>query len=282
MISIIICSRNPGKDVALMENINSTIGHIEYEVIWIDNSAGKMSIFQAYDQGVALARYDYLCFMHEDVLFHSDDWGVVCIDRMRADDNIGLLGVAGSIYIARNTNYWSNAWSSIKGRILQGKTVDGKYKVDDTVFGNDSCNRNVVAIDGVWLFTKRELFNKNLKWDIETYSDFHFYDMDISMQVLKAGYRIEVISVLIEHKSDGKRSKSFWENCFKFHRKWDFFLPQATAELTQKVIDDHDENVLYIMYQNMVELYVMREKKDKLIRFLSFFGYNRIKKMLGR
>lgn len=75
MISIIICSRNKNIDSELEQNILDTIGNIVYEVINIDNSTNNYSIFQAYNKGTQIAKYPYLCFMHEDILFHTADWG---------------------------------------------------------------------------------------------------------------------------------------------------------------------------------------------------------------
>jgi glycosyltransferase involved in cell wall biosynthesis len=72
MISIIICSRNLGIDPKLSTNITSTIG-CEYELIVIDNSQNKYSIFQAYNIGIEKSTSEIICFVHEDVLFHSKD-----------------------------------------------------------------------------------------------------------------------------------------------------------------------------------------------------------------
>ena len=66
MVSIIMCSRNPEMDKRLDENIKQTIG-TEYEVVLVDNSAGRYGICGAYNEGVRRAKGDILCFMHEDI-----------------------------------------------------------------------------------------------------------------------------------------------------------------------------------------------------------------------
>lgn len=76
MISIIICSRHHTLDEELRGNIKATIGNdILYEIVCIDNSNNCHSIFSAYEEGVKKAKGNYLCFMHEDIRFHSADWG---------------------------------------------------------------------------------------------------------------------------------------------------------------------------------------------------------------
>jgi hypothetical protein len=69
MVSIIICSKYQQLDKQLLLNIQNTIG-TAYEVVNIDNSQHQYSIFEAYNIGVSRAKGEYLCFMHEDVLFH--------------------------------------------------------------------------------------------------------------------------------------------------------------------------------------------------------------------
>lgn len=51
MLSLIICSRTPRISEELERNIAETIG-CEYELVVIDNSKNKYSIFSAYNQGV--------------------------------------------------------------------------------------------------------------------------------------------------------------------------------------------------------------------------------------
>lgn len=74
MLSLIICSRTPQISEELEKNIAETIG-CEYELVVIDNSKNKYSIFRAYNEGVRLAKGDNLCFMHDDILYKTADWG---------------------------------------------------------------------------------------------------------------------------------------------------------------------------------------------------------------
>ena len=74
MLSLIICSRTPKISEELEKNIADTIG-CEYELVVIDNSLNKYSIFSAYNEGVKRSIGDILCFMHEDILYKTINWG---------------------------------------------------------------------------------------------------------------------------------------------------------------------------------------------------------------
>ena len=68
MISIIICCRIQTINKDLSENIKNTVG-CDYELIVIDNSQNSYSIFEAYNLGIERSNGDYLCFIHDDILY---------------------------------------------------------------------------------------------------------------------------------------------------------------------------------------------------------------------
>ena len=70
MTSIIICSRKSEVSLELKESISSTIG-VDFEIVVIDNSHNKYSIFEAYNLGAKRATNPYLCFIHEDIITSS-------------------------------------------------------------------------------------------------------------------------------------------------------------------------------------------------------------------
>ena len=107
MISIIICSRNAIITPSLTENISETVG-VEYELIIIDNSGNRFSIFQAYNEGVKRAKYSYLCFMHDDILFYTNNWGKALIHHFTNNSSIGLIGYIGTHFIPSVPSYWTS------------------------------------------------------------------------------------------------------------------------------------------------------------------------------
>ena len=75
MLSIIICSVSPERLQAVKQNIQQSIG-VEHEFVVIDNREKKWPIAKAYNYGARAAVYPYLFFVHEDVKFHSQNWGL--------------------------------------------------------------------------------------------------------------------------------------------------------------------------------------------------------------
>jgi hypothetical protein len=124
MLSIIACSRNKTLSNEFTLNIRSTFG-VDYEIISIDNSENRYSIFSAYNIGISKSQYPYLCFVHEDVLFHSNNWGVNIISHLQ-DSNTGIIGVAGSDLVTRVPASWATLISPSKNLILSDPT--GKTK----------------------------------------------------------------------------------------------------------------------------------------------------------
>lgn len=218
MISIVICSRSNQIKDALSLNIKKTIGNIKYEIIAIDNSYNQYSIFSAYNKGLNLAKYPIVCFMHEDVLFQTTDWGEMvkdCFDN----PHVGLCGVIGSKFISKVPCGW---WlsQSRRGHIIE------KRKYGDFVENYSLKNKELVAtVDGVWFCIRKNLFSK-ISFDEKTFKGFHCYDMDISLQILQLGYQLQIMpSIELYHKSQGCTNDIFYLNYLLLLKKWNDFLP---------------------------------------------------------
>lgn len=220
MISIIICGRKNNISPALRNNIQETIGVI-HEIIVIDNSKNDYSIFAAYNKGVALSNYDTLCFMHDDLVFESFNWGSIVINQLE-QNNIGAVGVAGSPYYATLPGAW---WSG--GLICQH--ISGQDDYAYTKIINDSLP--VVVLDGLWFCIKKDLF-KTISFDEINFNGFHYYDMDISLQIKKLGYDIlSLYNITIKHSS-GKLDQTWLQNALILQKKWAKHLPFTVTKLT--------------------------------------------------
>jgi hypothetical protein len=219
MISIIICGRDNDISTALRYNIQETIG-VEHEIIVIDNSKNEYSIFSAYNKGVALSQYDTLCFMHDDLVFESSDWGSIAINQLQ-QKNIGAVGVAGAPYYATLPGGW---WSG--GIICQHISGQKDYAYKKTI--NNALP--VVVLDGLWFCIKKELF-KTISFDELNFKGFHFYDIDISLQIQNLGYDIlSLYNITIRHSS-GKLDQIWLQNALILQTKWKNSLPFSVINL---------------------------------------------------
>ena len=220
MISLIICSRTPRISKVLFDNIKQTIGVI-YELIVIDNSIQKYTIFSAYNEGVRLSAYPILCFMHDDIAYHTQNWGQAATKHFE-DLQVGMIGIAGSPYYSKLPGAW---WSSglINEYILPWKEQAIVPNIKTT--NAQSIKNQVVALDGVWFCIRKSLFH-SINFDEVNYKGFHFYDIDISMQINNLGYKLySVFDILIQHFSHGNMNRNWIESAMVFKRKWNNKLP---------------------------------------------------------
>jgi hypothetical protein len=241
MISIIISSFNKEYYDKLHNNINKTIGQIDYEIIKIDNP-GLMGICEAYNKGASRAIYPYLVFCHEDILFHSINWGNILCKIFDQDSKIGLVGVLGGKYKSAfnsgwgipadnttssfmiGTHYQKSNLNKIKNNVLSTIPFTSLNNVPKNFIETNIYNENVVALDGLFLATKKSIF-KDFKFDESLFKGFHCYDIDFSLQILQK-YRVVVnYNILIEHLSTGSFNFNWFLETNKLHSKWYNYLP---------------------------------------------------------
>ena len=221
MLSIIVCSRNSRLDESFINNIYNTVG-VEYELICIDNSKNTYSIFSAYNEGEQKCKFSYLCFVHEDVFFHTQDWGKNIIQHLQ-HPNTGIIGLAGGDLAPIVPASW---WALNPTESIIQSDQTGEKATEYNCFPENykHTTRSVVLLDGVLLCMKRVLFEK-IKFD-ETLGGFHGYDYDISIQSIVAGYYNYVIFyVSIEHISKGNMNAVYYRNLIKVFKKWEKQLP---------------------------------------------------------
>ena len=228
MITIILSTYKQHLLKRVLTSIEETIG-AEYEIIAIENS-NKYSICEAYNIGVNNAKYSYLCFVHEDVIFKTQKWGERLISIMSVDNSIGLIGVAGTKF---KSTYPSALGQSQKIRHLFMRGHIFHWETEYTDFDQSNQHKeieDVVCVDGVFLFTKRDVF-QNCRFDEKLLTHFHGYDVDFSLQVFFQGFRVIVDrGILLDHHSNGDYSKQNTIANRKIGKKWLSKLPVATSD----------------------------------------------------
>jgi len=269
MISIIICSRHTDISEELKVNIQATIG-LEYELVIIDNSKNKYSIFQAYNEGVRRAKYPYLCFMHEDILYHTQDWGEKVVEHFK-DEKVGLIGTIGSHFLPKTPSGWYQSKVTSGGGLVS-VSKNGKIeleRVGDYTHLKDQLSIEAVAIDGLWFCTPKSIFSI-VYFDEQNFKGFHCYDLDICLQIRKAGFQVRIISdILLDHStSTGKFPIEWVKNTLLFFNKWEKDLPQVAginlSSLEIKIREDMVKEVFLWMSayaQSSAELENVRRSK---------------------
>ncbi|WP_066406953.1 glycosyltransferase [Flavisolibacter tropicus] len=272
MISIIICSKSPALLEQVSQNIAATIG-LPYEIIAVDNTKGEYGICAAYNRGAKKSNFECLCFMHEDILFHTQNWGNAVVDLL-ADPSIGLVGVIGSKYLVNAPAHWWGGGIDLCRRHIIDGYPDGKQEYVLQNPDNESIS-DVVAVDGVWLCTRRHIWQEH-PFDEQTFPWFHFYDIDFSAQVFQ-NYRVIVTyNVLLEHFSRGNIDQSWVKSAIAFVKKWRRQLPLETKPLPKEKAQQIKERAYQAFASRLLSLhYDKRVTLKYIFKALSYDCFNR-------
>jgi hypothetical protein len=228
MISVIICSVNPIQLQEVSQNISETIG-LPYELIAVDNRNSVRGICSVYNEAAENAKYNYLCFVHEDVKFHTKGWGEELI-QLLSDKSIGLVGVSGTVY----KSVYPSTWSACDTSFYRTNCLQHfKAKQEPIIMysnPNNSSYCETVLVDGVFMATREEIWANN-QFDESNFKGFHGYDLDWSYSIRKNYKVIVTYKILIEHFSEGVLSKDWIKSSLLLHNKWKYWLPFSAEKL---------------------------------------------------
>jgi hypothetical protein len=237
MLSIIICSVNSDHLSQIKKNIADTVG-IPHEVIAIDNNIKPRGITAVYNEGARKAKFNNLCFVHEDVEFKSSSWGQKCTDILK-DPSIGIVGIAGGGYKALTPSGWHCEELPSPLKSFQYLIQGYKFKDQEEFFVEHNPMKEtlseVVAIDGVWFCTRKEVVEK-YPFDEELLKHFHGYDVDFSLSVRKEYKIVVTYEILIKHLSEGSFDKKWLDTILILHTKWNAHLPAYLPHISEEMI----------------------------------------------
>jgi glycosyltransferase involved in cell wall biosynthesis len=202
-------------------HIDATIG-CQYNYIRIDNSENKTGICAAYNKGVKKASADILVFIHDDVYCITPNWGTLLEAKFKTDSSLGLIGVAGTQYLFHDNPSWVAAGQPF----IHGKVVHeykDEKKIILSVYSDVNKDINVIAVDGLFFAVPNAIFT-SVQFDEVNFNSFHFYDLDICMQIVKTHKVIVTPDILVKHLSGGN-----FDNSWKYYGN--IFLNKYCNEL---------------------------------------------------
>jgi hypothetical protein len=254
MISIIISSARPNLLEQATINISETIG-LPFELLSYDNSAGKDGLCTIYNRAAVEAKYDILCYMHEDLDIKTKNWGKVVVEIFESQKDIGAIGVAGSSYKSYVPSGWSPGPSNdelVFCNYIQGFKDSSVPPVHFQSNMDSGSHSDVVSVDGMWFCTPKLVAIAN-PFDEETFKGFHCYDLDYCMGLLANKYRTLVTyDVLLEHSSEGSYNSDWLEDTLTLHEKWKDKLPLSLTEISEASKYDVDKTA----YKRLIEKFV--------------------------
>ncbi|RJQ19416.1 MAG: glycosyltransferase [Nitrospiraceae bacterium] len=149
----------------------------------------NFGVAKALNIGARAAKYDVLCFMHNDVFVHEKNWSVKIGDFIVKTPNVGIAGLYGAKTLRRD--------GSFRGRTIVHAKKEGP-----------SINRpfeKVAVVDGLLMAMKRPVLEKIGGFREEF--GVHYYDKDISMRAAGNGFSNYVLNVPFEHTCGTTRNQ---------------------------------------------------------------------------
>jgi len=279
MISVIICSRTSEINPIFYKNIINTIG-CQHELIVIDNSQNEYSIFEAYNFGIVKSHGDYWCFIHDDILFHNQDWGKVVERIFAKDPKIGLIGVAGAKIKTKMPSAWWDCPDDLKVLNIIQHLNSGKIEKWEIGWNNDNLEE-VVVIDGVFMVARRI---RDVKFS-DFLKGFHNYDLNLSFEYIKRNYKIFVTrEIILEHFSLGTIDSSWYKSTLKIHELYSKILPLKIDYLSDFDLNKIEFNNVSRFLMGLIEcsnkvtvaklwfkLFILKPKSKFHFKFLKQF-----------
>lgn len=221
MISIIVSSINPEQNRFFRENIEQTIG-VVYELIVHDNRESKWGLCKIYNHYARISKYDILCFFHEDIILHTNNWGVIISDFLSQTPQAGVIGFAGATIKTKSISGWGSRKETTRTNLIQ-HLGDGRIQ-DVSANPLQELYSPVVVVDGLALIVTKKVWEQ-CHFDEITFPGFHLYDLDFSMQVAQHYTNYVCYTIKVEHLSNGSYTKEWFDKSAIFHLKWADKLP---------------------------------------------------------
>lgn len=210
-------------ELVLVDNGFDDTGYIESlgAARYINNDTNT-GITRAVNQGLEVAKGKYVAVMHNDLLLYEEGWLDHILDFLERRPDVGIVGLVGRHSIGED--------GSLDEETLLAGLPDFEYSFKPTWRFTE-----VATIDGIgWVMR-----NLGMRLD-ESIGPVHYYDLDISMQYIEAGYRVYCANVEFYHlreeylkrggseaalTSGTDKEEEYLEGRERFATKWGHLLP---------------------------------------------------------
>jgi GT2 family glycosyltransferase len=173
----------------------------------------NLGVAKALNIGAGAARYDILCFMHNDVFVLQENW-VAEVGRFISETpDAGVVGLYGAKTVRKDGSFRGK---SIVHAKKNGPNLSRRYE-------------KVAVVDGLLLSMKKIVYDK-----CRGFCDgfiMHYYDKDISLRAYKNGFACYVLNIPFEHTGITTRSQITQDDSIRneaqeiFMQVWGPFLP---------------------------------------------------------
>ena len=186
----------------------------------------NIGVVKAFNEGIKASKSKYVCTFHNDAIVQEKDWLGKMMYVFNLDEKIGLIGLAGRQLIDR------------KGRVDESTLVHSLTNEGLDTAPMTAIATEVATIDGFCFFTTKEIFEKMGGLD-EVYIYMHTFDLELSLKMIKNGYKNVIANVKCLHINNGGNTRKTEQyrtivpddlallnkNNSIFFKRWKRFLP---------------------------------------------------------
>lgn len=206
---------SPDTEIILIDNgsqgdYEDFILQIFYEthpnVLVVKNSI-NIGVLQTFSQGLALARGEIICFIHNDVLLQEEGWDIKVVEVFDQCPRLGLAGLFGAVGVGEN-----------------GGRIRSMSKMLGVEWGKCDCHElawehhseyldgvhPATILDGVGMFFRREALHDLVNSDMfaEWRAPHHFYDRIMPLKLIDKNWKIATIGIGFDHWSGATANSS--------------------------------------------------------------------------
>jgi GT2 family glycosyltransferase len=220
MISVVICSIDSAKYDAVCEQYRRAFGPEPYEIIRIPNA---QSMCEGYNRGLMISQGEIVIFSHDDIEIWAPDFANRLKRHLQTFDVIGVAGtdrlVQPGWIAAGPPHIFGQVAHRVRGSLIELMVYGAPARVVP----------NIQAMDGLFLAFRRDAI-MNLRWDHQTFTRFHCYDIDVTYRAFKAGYKLGVaLDLPMLHMSGGSFDQEWEEHAMRLVRKHNMQLMATRA-----------------------------------------------------
>ncbi|MEW6602112.1 MAG: glycosyltransferase [Nitrospirota bacterium] len=183
----------------------------------------NLGVSKALNIGADAAKYDALCFMHNDVFVFRENWTAEIAGFISKTSNAGVVGLYGARTIRKDGTF-------------RGKTIVHAEKNGP---GMQKTFEKVAVVDGLLLAMKKTVFQK-CRGFCEGFT-IHYYDKDISLRAYKNGLVNYVLNIPFEHECAATRTQIPEEDAVRdeaqqvFCEAWSLYLPVDVSSWKDRI-----------------------------------------------
>lgn len=212
-ITIVISSKKDStENMQLLNNIKETIG-IPSNIMHIQNNG--VSLTTVYQEAMDKSNTDIVVFVHDDIEFLRNGWGIELIRMFNEHKEYGIIGVAGSAEFDSNAMWWN--YSKKYGQVLHRSNGESWLTTFSPLLKKDL--EEVCVIDGLFMAVHKKRISKGFSKEVE---GFNFYDIDFCLSnFLDGKTKIGVTThIRLAHNSVGNLTENWFNNKEKINDKF--------------------------------------------------------------